>query len=189
MQQLYCYVDESGQDTEGKFFLVAVVLTDQEKRETVEEELAEIEEASRKRKLKWNGANFERRLAYLDGIMRLGLLEGSLFYAVYEGTKEYVRLTTNAVVQAVGVGAEEEYRVTVVIDGLNEKDVRRVALGLRQRRVRYRGVRGMQDGASAFLRLADVLAGFLRDYEEGETYTKDIVERLSARGVLTKLEE
>lgn len=32
VQRLYCYVDESGQDTEGKLFLVAVVVTERHSR-------------------------------------------------------------------------------------------------------------------------------------------------------------
>ena len=41
-QKLYCYVDETGQDTEGRLFLVSVVITEQE-REEFARELEQIE--------------------------------------------------------------------------------------------------------------------------------------------------
>lgn len=50
-QKLYCYVDETGQDTEGQLFLVSVVVTEQEQ-ETIARELERIEAESGKRHLK-----------------------------------------------------------------------------------------------------------------------------------------
>jgi hypothetical protein len=32
MRKLYCYVDESGQDTEGKIFVVSIVITEDQLR-------------------------------------------------------------------------------------------------------------------------------------------------------------
>jgi len=43
MPKLYCYVDETGQDTEGAFFLVVVVLVAGEVRERLREKLLKIE--------------------------------------------------------------------------------------------------------------------------------------------------
>jgi hypothetical protein len=45
MTKLYCYLDETGQDTEGDLFLVSVVITEQE-REALREELVKVEKAS-----------------------------------------------------------------------------------------------------------------------------------------------
>lgn len=47
-QKLYCYVDETGQDTEGQLFLVSVVVTEQEQ-ESFAHELERIEAESGKR--------------------------------------------------------------------------------------------------------------------------------------------
>jgi len=52
MQKLYCYVDESGQDTEGRLFLVSVLLTSSE-REGLRGRLREIEQTSGKGTRKW----------------------------------------------------------------------------------------------------------------------------------------
>src|SRR5438094_7017604 len=42
-QKLYAYVDESGQDTEGRIFVVSIVVLDNE-RDTVRQRLEEIEQ-------------------------------------------------------------------------------------------------------------------------------------------------
>jgi hypothetical protein len=47
VHKLYCYVDESGQDTEGQFFIVSVVVTGRE-RDEVTRQLEQIEHQSGK---------------------------------------------------------------------------------------------------------------------------------------------
>lgn len=51
MNKLYCYVDETGQDTEGTFFLVALVITGSE-RDELRKFLIHAETNSKKGKLK-----------------------------------------------------------------------------------------------------------------------------------------
>jgi hypothetical protein len=41
MDKIYCYVDESGQHTHGEYFLVSVLITDED-RETIEQILFNI---------------------------------------------------------------------------------------------------------------------------------------------------
>ena len=52
MQKLYCYVDESGQDTKGDLFLVSVVITEEE-RDELRRKLIKIEKTSQKGQRKW----------------------------------------------------------------------------------------------------------------------------------------
>ena len=49
MQKLYCYVDETVQDTKGKLFIVSVIVTEGE-REQLARQLEEIEKNSGKGK-------------------------------------------------------------------------------------------------------------------------------------------
>ena len=46
-KKLYCYVDETGQDTKGRFFLVAIVITGEEREELIKE-LEKIEATAKK---------------------------------------------------------------------------------------------------------------------------------------------
>ncbi len=63
MQKLYVYVDESGQDTGGVFFVVvAVVIADH--RESINKKLIDIEKISTKRITKWHGSSFYQQTHY-----------------------------------------------------------------------------------------------------------------------------
>jgi len=46
MQKIYCYVDESGQDTEGAYFIVVVVILDQHSVNEIEKMIGKIERES-----------------------------------------------------------------------------------------------------------------------------------------------
>ena len=50
--KLYCYVDETGQDTKGALFVVSVAVTKKD-RDELRELLAKLEKASGKGKTKW----------------------------------------------------------------------------------------------------------------------------------------
>ncbi len=45
-KKLYCYADETGQDTKGAFFLVAVVITPKASVAAIKKQLEEIERYS-----------------------------------------------------------------------------------------------------------------------------------------------
>ena len=51
-QKLYCYVDETGQHTDGQLFFVAVVIVGRE-RDDLRRQLTMIEESSAKHLKKW----------------------------------------------------------------------------------------------------------------------------------------
>ncbi|MCL4831384.1 MAG: hypothetical protein KJZ86_03050 [Caldilineaceae bacterium] len=65
IQKRYCYVDESGQDTQGQLFIVAVVIVGEE-RKLLQQTCLEIEALSRKGTRKWARSNSIRRQAYIN---------------------------------------------------------------------------------------------------------------------------
>ena len=80
------YVDESGQDTKGKLFVVVAVENSDELRWCCES----FEKSSGKGKVKWRSAYRERRLTYLRSIMSEGSsLGATLFYSVFRRTTDY----------------------------------------------------------------------------------------------------
>lgn len=188
MQKFYCYVDETGQDTKGKFFLVSVVVTEKNLKNDIEERLMKIEKETGKQLTKWHAASFERRKAYLEAVLQIRNLRDSIFYATYQTTKEYTPLTTYTIAKVINTKTKDSYQAIIIIDGLNEKERQRVARGLRQLRIKYGKVRGSRDEASPLIRLADALAGFLRDREEKQNYTQVIFEHFISKHFLTKIE-
>ena len=186
MQKLYCYVDESGQDTEGRLFLVSVVVLAQE-REELEKELTAIEEQSRKGLRKWFHTRKKTREAYISQVVASKLFQGNIFYAKYEESKTYFDLTILTTAKAIFQKAEEPYEATVLVDGLKRAERHRFGAGLRRLNVRVRKVRGVRDQGDVFIRLADAVAGFVRDFLEGDPRTKELYKKAIAKGIIEEV--
>jgi hypothetical protein len=77
--KFYAYVDESGQDTQGQFFVVSIVILDAD-HETILQQLEAIETRSKKSKVKWHRARYVYRQAYIDELANLTRLSSSLFF-------------------------------------------------------------------------------------------------------------
>lgn len=183
MQKLYCYVDESGQDTEGKLFLVSVVIQEKE-REELRKDLERIERESKKGIRKWFRTNKERRMSYIERVIKGGLFKHSIFYSKYEQTQAYTDLTILTTAKAILQKVKMNYSATILVDGLGRKERQRFAAGLRRLRIKVRKVRGIRDQSDAFIRLADAIAGFVRDYLEGDKATKKLYEDAIERGIV-----
>ncbi|MFH1295481.1 MAG: DUF3800 domain-containing protein [bacterium] len=185
--RLYCYVDETGQDTKGKVFLVAIILKDSASVYSLEKKLLDIEQSTSKEQLKWKKTSNQVKIAYLEELFRINDLKHSIFYSRYSDSKEYPKLTSLTIAKAVLAKREENYSVTVIIDGLNNKEREIVRAELKRLKIKYRKIRGMKDEQSALLRLADTMAGFLRDITEEQLYTKPLLARLRTAQIVTEI--
>lgn len=190
MQKLFCYVDETGQDTKGRLFIVSVVVTvtaaDRDELATFCEAL---EETTGKGKLKWGKADMDRRLSYLRGVFRDPRFAGSLRYVVFRRTSDYDRACIQGVAQALHGHSSTPYAATVYIDALAETKRYEYTRELRQLGVTVEKVRGVaKDENSPLTRLADAVAGFVRDVLEGIAgKPKILFESATRRGVLVEL--
>lgn len=164
MQKLYCYADETGQDAKGELFLVVVVISSKGNRDLIAEGLLTTEKGCQKGLSKWHSTSLQRKIAYLQEVLRVKELRESIYYASFQDTKDYLSLTASTIAQAVLRKTEgENYQPIIVIDGLNKAEQRRVAEELRRLNIRGGKVRGARFRSDTFIRLADALAGFLRD--------------------------
>ena len=114
-------------------------------------------------------------------------LQQHLFASKYETSKEYEALTTLTIAQAVNTVAKADYHVTIVIDGLSAASRQRVTRDLRKLKITYDKVVGGREQSSALLRLADALAGLMRDFWEGQPYAIDCYRNLIQNGLLVDL--
>lgn len=96
-------------------------------------------------------------------------------------------LMVYASARAILFKCREPYTATVIIDGLSGADVRKFGRGLRALRVSVRKVRGIDDERDALVRLADALAGFVRDYVEGQPYAVRIFRESGGERLLREL--
>lgn len=187
MQKLYCFVDETGQDTLGDFFLVAVVIA-REERDHLRRQLEEIERATGKGRRKWVLTRDKSRVEYIRGILSLPALRGYLFYAFYRNATGYLTLTVRATARAITDCAEDEYKATVFVDGLPKSQTRWFGKALRELRIRTDKVRGVRkEQADALMRLADALCGFVRAGRTGLGEMAELLAHAKAEGYIKEV--
>ena len=88
-QKLYCYVDETGQDTEGGLFVVATVITGTD-RDRIRDVLRRLEYDSGKGEKKWTKATRRQLRVYMERIVQATEFRGKLFYARFSNTRDYL---------------------------------------------------------------------------------------------------
>jgi len=78
IKKLYCYVDETGQDTKGALFVVSVIIA-QKDRDEIVKLLENIERETGKKRTKWQGTGKMIKRKYIEGeeytnkLYRLGI--------------------------------------------------------------------------------------------------------------------
>ncbi len=184
--KIYAFVDESGQETAGALFLVSVVVTDHEY-ERLNEILLEIEERSGKRWKKWSRARFDYRLAYIEAVIAQPLLRDLVFFSRYTDSQAYFALTVETTAKALHHKQQAGFPVTVIVDGLGGRDIDRFKTSLRQLHVNVRKVRGVRDESEPIVRLADAVAGFVRDYMEKQSYAVRLYEKALREKMIQEL--
>lgn len=188
MQKLYCYVDESGQDTEGQFFVVGVVILEQN-REKVLNGLEHIEIFSGKRNIKWHKSRQGQREKYLQNILQSSLFKDAIFFKTFTDDKHYLTMTSHATAKAILQKARgEPYIASIYIDGLREKEVIAVSRELHILHIRKKKVKGVRkDENSAFIRLADAICGLVRDAQDGREWASVMLAHLLKSGIVIAL--
>jgi len=192
--KLYCYVDETGQDTEGRLFVVVAVVVAHE-RDTLNQYLEDVEHASGIGKKKWVRAKTATtsRNQYLALVSR-GDLKHKVFYSYYsdagKGTFEY--LTVLAIAKAVNTYREQHrigahYKVSITIDGLKGSEGRRIGRELRELGIQPRKIRGARDESEPIVRLADRIAGLVRDAASGGQSYQAVQRHLETQQIITRL--
>ncbi len=174
--KLYCYIDETGQDTLGELFIVAIVVTDERQREL--EKSLEAIEASTGKKTKWMKTRDKVRTAYAAALVDQEF-PAMIFVKKYTATKRgFDELEVLATTQALGAYREvnaigdNEYKVTITVDGLSKTTAARMASEFRRVGIKTRKIVGKRDESSAIIRLADAIAGLVREAHEGRTEYK-----------------
>jgi hypothetical protein len=135
----------------------------------------------------WEIAGKERRRAYIQRVIESGLFAERIFYSHYSQTKEYTRLTIATTANAILEIAEDEYEATIIIDGLNKTERITVATGLRKQHIHVRKVRGVADESDALIRLADAMAGFIRDCLEEDAELLPLYGRAMRQKIIREL--
>lgn len=185
-EKIYCYVDETGQDTKGYLFIVAIVVADQQK-DQLENKLLAIENSSGKHARKWQKTRKQERINYIQAVLALDELKQKLFYKDYaDAGRQYLYLIVYALAELV-ISLFKNKKVSVTIDALTKKQRNTVAVELRHFGITTDTINGKRDESSAFLRLADAVAGFARDGVEGHSDYVKIFNGAIRKGMIKKI--
>lgn len=165
-KKLYCYVDETGQDTQGDIFIVAVVVP--ENRDEVLEYLEKVERQSGKGKFKWGRAEPKKRLQYIETVLNQRKYPLKIYFSFYGNTKEYKTLTILTIFKALqSIKDFKNQKFIISVDALGEKDRRFYGSELHKLGIPSRQVKGVQrEESNSLIRLADSVCGFIRDIIE-----------------------
>lgn len=186
-EKVYCYVDESGQDTKGTVFVVTVVIVGKE-RNLIRKILEDIEKSTGKKKTKWMKSKKELKTAYFEKIIDSAQLKELVFCSVVEGSVAYRDTTVVAIASAINEYKNTpRYKASVFIDGLKKTEVKLVGLGLRRVGIHVEKVRGVRDESDALVRLADSVAGLTRANFEKVDFAEKIFRRAVRRKIINLL--
>ncbi len=192
MKQLHLYVDETGQDTKGEFFLVAVVIVERNFREQVERFCQRMESQTGKR-TKWTKTKKSIRWSYMERVLQAEMQGMNVKIVEFRGIEmRYQDMMTQALYEVLRQFSEEEaLRVKIFVDALSKTQAKQVGAELRQRLQSTRrpgrgiwglSVRGMRtEASSALLRLADALCGFARAVVQKEPHAMVLWKRYGHR--------
>lgn len=188
-RKFFCYVDESGQDTQGKLFIVSLVVAAWE-RDHLIQVCETIEQETGKGRVKWIKTSYSQRLAYIRQVLSRPIFQRKLNFAIYRNTRDYATLTTQAIAQALNATGETDYKATILIDGLARTQERWVGNQLHQLGIHTKKVRGVKkDENDALIRLADAVCGLVRAATEGQVAMQALLEQGIRIGVFRNLSE
>lgn len=182
-QKIYCYVDESGQHTSGRLFVVSVVLAGPE-RDDLLQACEAIETRTGKMRKKWIKTPYDRRVTYIQQLLENPIFCGRLNYARFENTRDYSGATAWAIVGAIRAAEPGDYKATVIIDGLRHTQEPTTAVALRRLGVKLRKLHGARDESDALVRLADAVCGLVVAATEGQSTMLNLFNRAVGTGFL-----
>lgn len=187
LQRVDLYVDESGQDTKGKLFVVAVVAV--ENSDEFRQYCESLEQSSGKRKVKWGKADKNKRLTYLRSIMlHSPSHKFKLFFSVFRRTTDYDSATIDGIAKAIQRLRAPGSRVYVYVDGLAKSKCHAYKTRLRQLSCPVKKVSSKKDEQDSLIRLADAIAGAsaqMLKYQETEL--SELFSQAQQNGTLVKV--
>jgi hypothetical protein len=180
-RKLSVYLDETGQDTQGHFFLVALVVVEEE-REQMRSLLHTLEQASHKGRQKWSKLTRKKKLAYVTTLLAHPL-SCALYVVTFHHTRAYLESTGAALAQVIArYAGQVPTEVFVFIDGLPKSLQHQISRYIKIPQIAVKRIRGLTDDEDEFIRLADSLCGIAREAQEGDEVYQRALATLVQRG-------
>ncbi|MFA6306196.1 MAG: DUF3800 domain-containing protein [Patescibacteria group bacterium] len=187
-QKIYAYVDETGQDAGSEFFIVVTVTSDKDQ-QFLRDALVNIELLAGTGRLKWHKSRHERRMKYLEMVLRKRIGQGEVFFGKYKKPLPYFFPMLETIKQAIIKKAAGDYRAIVTVDGIDKKKAAELTNALRIGGLKLKTVRGKRDESEPLIRLADMWAGCIRDAFFTGGQAKIFYEQATQTGYLIKIDQ
>ena len=162
MQKIYCFVDESGQDTLGSFFVVVTLVVKNNKDE-MKILVEELENKTGKNNTKWNKSLHSKRMNFINKLFENKGIKGNLFYTQNQGIG-YDSFTILSIAKVVSkIRSKQNQKVAIYVDGLTKTKATNYGSELRKIGVKNCKVKGVRkDENNVYIRIVDSVAGFIR---------------------------
>ncbi|MBU4332474.1 DUF3800 domain-containing protein [Patescibacteria group bacterium] len=186
MQKLYCYVDESGQDTKSEIFVVVAVVSSKYQYQ-IRKQLLEVEELAKTHQLKWHKLRNDRRMKYLALILDRKIGSRDVYIGRYQKPIPFFFPMLDLVERAITQAAKGEYTARIYVDGINKKVAKSLTNALRSRGISLRLVKSRRDESEPLIRLADMWAGCIRSAFLNDKDSKSTFRQARERGYLQEV--
>ena len=180
----YVYVDEAGQyTTQGDAFHVGAVIVGAPVRDDLQQRIQRIEQSVGKRG-KWNGCSVAVKTSFLQAVFDEP--PSGLYWHRSRQRSGYLEVTAAAAARAMQRVTAEDSQFLLIIDALKKSTRQRVSRILREHHIRWRAIHvDKRDEMEPLLRLADAIAGFVRDVHHEKPYVQTLWG--TAEGLLEKV--
>ena len=147
-QQVYCFVDETGQDAGSEIFIVVAAIT-MGTPDKYKELLLKLESETKFGRLKRHKARQTNRLKFLDELLSQPLAGFDLFYGKFRKPLPYFFPTLETVEKSVAaIKPEKTKQVILYIDGLDKRSAKKYTNALRSKHLSIRLAKGARDEVS-----------------------------------------
>lgn len=186
-EKLYCYVDESGQDTKGRLFIVSVIIT-KDDRDEICNLIEELEKRSGKKATKWLRSKVKIKIAFIKAVINSRSFRGKIYFTIVKNNTNYQQITFEAIALAIRCAkTTDKYKASIFIDGLSRPAEKSAGPIIRNLGIRTEKVRGVIDESYPLIRLADAMAGLIKEKCEGIGYAEKLYKEGIQVGTLKKI--
>ena len=183
MQKLSCYVDEAGQDTTSRFFVVVAVVSEGEQ-DSIRTKLEHLEKLAGTNRKKWHKVRHQNRMRYLSLALEQKIATGGVYVAYYRKPLPFFFPMIYVVEKAIKATAKKPYQVNVYVDGIDRYKAKQLTNALRASGISLRMVKSRRDESEPLIRLADMWAGCIRDSLLKHADTQALFKRAKQEGYL-----
>lgn len=187
-QKIYCYVDETGQDS-GSNYYITVVVVSAKNQEGFRQKLLIAERESRVGARKWYRSRGKETIGYLQIFNKTNDDFCKIFYNKYKKPIPFLFPTIEIINESITEFInKKDCRAIIYVDGIDNKKAQELTNALRSKGICLDYIRNTRDESEPCIRLADRWAGCIRDCaERHDVVLERITEKAKRLKILKRL--